>query len=161
MDQTAEMLERIADLEARLAIIQLEGAYAHLWDSVDAPGWAALFTENGVFETTRVGPFHAVRVEGREELARLCRDFNATWAGLHQLGVPDIRVSGDTAEGAIHFRFRQFPRTGDPSVRETIGLYQVHYTHVGGVWKMAHRLERAVGRDSHDDYAGFYESPCP
>jgi len=157
MDEATELRARIADLEAHLAIIQLEGAYAHLWDAVDSAGWASLFTENGVFETARVGPFHAFRAEGREELEQLCRDFNATWSGLHQLGVPDIRVSGDTAEGAIHFRFRQFPRSGDPSVRETIGLYQVHYLRVDGAWKMAHRLERAVGRESHDGYAGSYE----
>jgi hypothetical protein len=51
------------DLEARQDISDLFSRYCHRVDSGDGEGWAALFTDNGVFEVPG-----AIRLEGEAQL---------------------------------------------------------------------------------------------
>jgi uncharacterized protein (TIGR02246 family) len=75
---TAEAFEklekRVADLEATMAIIALEGRYARTWDTSDALGWADVFTPDGVFERVDVVGKPGHRKAGRPELAQFCRE---------------------------------------------------------------------------------------
>jgi uncharacterized protein (TIGR02246 family) len=51
------------DLQARQDIAELFGRYCHRVDDGDGEGWAALFTEDGVFEVPG-----AIRLEGNAQL---------------------------------------------------------------------------------------------
>ena len=68
--------DELATLEAHLALLNLEGEYARTWDTGDAAGWAALFTDDGVFEMVGVGDLPGLRVEGSEQLAGFCRQIH-------------------------------------------------------------------------------------
>ncbi len=43
----AALQARLLRLEDRMELFDLEGRYARTWDSGDAAGWAALFTDDG------------------------------------------------------------------------------------------------------------------
>jgi uncharacterized protein (TIGR02246 family) len=74
--------------EARDEILQLLYRYNHAIDSGDAEGWAALFTDDGVFEVA------GQVMSGREELV----GFASSVHGLrHVVANPVIDVVGDTA----------------------------------------------------------------
>src|SRR5207247_10145777 len=88
------------------AICNLEGHYAHTWDTGDADGWAALFTADGAFEMVGVGDPPSVRYEGTTELAQFCRTIHKSVKGLHLMHTPAIDVRGDEADGWVHFEFR-------------------------------------------------------
>jgi hypothetical protein len=152
------MDERLRLVEDRLEILQLEGAYGHTWDAGDGAGWAALYTEDGVFTIDPVGGRPPLRVEGRAALEAFCVEFNRTTTGLHFLHTPDLRLDGDTARSWIHVQFRAFQSfdEGAGELRETIGLYEVQYLRTPEGWRMAHRRERAVGRTLQPFYPGFY-----
>ena len=46
-----------------LSILNLEGEYARRWDTQDAEGWAALFSDRGVFRTIGVGKLASLHFE--------------------------------------------------------------------------------------------------
>jgi 3-phenylpropionate/cinnamic acid dioxygenase small subunit len=54
-EKLAALEARLEEAEARLAIMDLEAEYARAWDAGDAEGWAAVFTEDGVFDMAGVG----------------------------------------------------------------------------------------------------------
>src|ERR1700733_1594353 len=95
---------RLEYLEAMNAIIHIEGLYCRTWDSGDAAGWAALFTEDGVFIGEAVGDLPGSETTGRAELQRKCARFHETYRGLHEIGRPDIEIDGAHARSRLHFR---------------------------------------------------------
>jgi 3-phenylpropionate/cinnamic acid dioxygenase small subunit len=54
-EKLAALEARLEEAEARLAIMDLDAEYARAWDAGDAEGWAAVFTEDGVFDMAGVG----------------------------------------------------------------------------------------------------------
>jgi uncharacterized protein (TIGR02246 family) len=138
----------------RLEILQIEGEYARTWDTVDADGWAALFTPDGVFEMVAIGDRPASRFEGRAALAQFCRDINASYEGLHLIHNPSLRIEGDLAFGWIHFEFR-YLRTVDGTTThgDTMGVYEVEYVRTDDGWKIRERVETAVTRGTRDFHA--------
>ncbi|MBO0730862.1 MAG: nuclear transport factor 2 family protein, partial [Acidimicrobiaceae bacterium] len=51
----AQLEARLRAVEDRVAIENLEGRYARTWDTGDATGWAAVFTEDGEWEAKAAG----------------------------------------------------------------------------------------------------------
>ena len=67
-----------------------------------------------------------------------------------------IDVSGDAAEGWVHFEFRSHdPRDGYAELSSTMGLYHVHYVHTADGWRMHERIETAVSRNT----ASYFSIP--
>jgi uncharacterized protein (TIGR02246 family) len=135
------------DFAAAVAeICNLEAEYARAWDAADAAGWAAVFTEDGVFEVGSVGGRPGERFQGRPALQAVCARHNEKYEGLHLMHVPHVVVHGDDATGRLHFEWSASTRPGiTPSVRRrTIGYYEVTYRFEAAQWLMAHRLEKQV-----------------
>jgi uncharacterized protein (TIGR02246 family) len=132
--------------DAAAEISSLEGEYARAWDAADSEGWAAVYTEDGVFEVAAVGGRPVERFEGRAALRALCERYNAQYEGLHLMHVARLIVDGDDATGRLHFEFTANTRPGiTPSVRrQNNGYYEVTYRRVDGRWLMALRVETTV-----------------
>lgn len=128
----------------RLAILQLEARYARTWDTQDAHGWAACFTDDGAFEMGSAGAGPAFRAAGREALAEFCRRGSGRFEGIHLLSAPDLDFGPPgTARGWVHFQYLDRDRkTG--ARRQVAGVYAVTYRRTGEGWRMAVRREQAV-----------------
>jgi hypothetical protein len=141
----------------RLAILQLEADYARTWDSQDADGWAACFTDDGAFEMgSTPGGLPAMRFAGAAELTEFCRRGSGRYEGIHLLSAPSLTFDGggSRAWGWVHFSYHDRDRkTG--AVRHVVGVYAVTYARdERGSWRMARRREQAVMNE-----AGFHGFP--
>ncbi|MGY1814502.1 nuclear transport factor 2 family protein [Blastococcus sp. SYSU D00820] len=94
-DRIAALERRLAEVEDRLALLQLVAAYGPAVDSGSPEATARLWTEDGVYDT------FPVVLEGRDALRDMVR--GSRHQGLigsgaaHMLGIPHIQVDGDTA----------------------------------------------------------------
>jgi SnoaL-like domain len=136
----------------RLAILQLEAEYARTWDSQDADGWAACFTDDGAFEMGSVpGGLPAMRFAGRAQLTEFCRIGSGRYEGIHLLSAPSLTFAstpdddgGARVWGWVHFSYFDRDRKTD-AVRHVVGVYAVTYVRADdGAWRMALRREQAV-----------------
>jgi hypothetical protein len=154
----------VDEVAARLAILQLEAEYARTWDSQDADGWAACFTEDGAFEMgSTPGGLPAMRFAGRAELSEFCRVGSGRYEGIHLLSAPSLTFDsagdgGDTDAsrvwGWVHFSYHDRDRKTQ-AVRHVVGVYAVTYVRGDDhPWRMALRREQAVIND-----AGFHGFP--
>ncbi|MDL9979335.1 nuclear transport factor 2 family protein [Microbacterium candidum] len=144
-----DLEQRLQRAEDRLAILDIEGAYARTWDTVDAEGWAGLFAADGVFEMPATAVRPGARYEGRAELAQFCRDINRRFRGLHLIHLPEIVLDGDRATGRMHFRFESGRTSEDGfEISAVTGMYVVDYVRTATGWRIAHRVERAANRSS-------------
>jgi uncharacterized protein (TIGR02246 family) len=145
---TAEAFEklerRVADLEATMAIIALEGRYARTWDSSDALGWADLFTPDGVFERVDVEGKPGHRKAGRAELAQFCREAQAGFGRLHMMHSYDIAVTDGTAAARLSFECRRITLGDHPRHGLITGFYDVDYRRTQTGWRISSRRERQV-----------------
>jgi hypothetical protein len=139
--------ERVATLEAMLALMTLEAEYARSWDTADADGWADVFTPDGVFELVGTAGRPTRAYEGRGALKEFCETFNRLWTGLHLMHLPQITVEGDTARSRVHFEWTAVARTDpDHTVQRRVhGYYQVTYRNTADGWRMLRRVEHGVG----------------
>ena len=144
-----------------LAILQLEAEYARTWDSQDADGWAACFTDDGAFEMgSTPGGLPAMRFAGRAELTEFCRLGSGRYEGIHLLSAPSLtfdRTSDKDAArvwGWVHFSYHDRERKTQ-ALRHVVGVYAVTYVRGDdGEWRMALRREQAVMNE-----AGFHGFP--
>jgi hypothetical protein len=145
MDTSIEAIAaRLLAVEDRLAIIELEGAYARAFDSRDGAAWAALFVPDGIYQARGATPEKGNFVRGHDALADFCA--NAPFDGIHLMHVPQVRIDGDTAQSRIHLEFvGLFHAPGNPSVR-MVGYYDVRYARVDGVWRIVHRVTSTMTR---------------
>jgi len=138
----------------RLSILSLEGEYARRWDTQDAEGWAALFSDRGVFRTIGVGKLASLRFEGHAELSAFCRETNAQFEGIHLIHTPSVQVAGDEARSWSHFEFqssRVHGQTGE--LNRGTGVYSTIYRRSAAGWRILRRAEQVVtinGRQFYD-----------
>jgi ketosteroid isomerase-like protein len=147
------MAARLAAVEDRLAIIELEASYARRFDARDGDAWAALFTEDGVYQargaTLEGGGLH---VRGRDALMAFCS--NAPFDGIHLLHLPQVTFDGDTARSRMHLEFvGRFHSSGSPTVR-VVGYYDVSYVRCADGWSIARRVTTTFSR--HDTSTSRY-----
>jgi hypothetical protein len=162
---TTELENRLRAAEDRLAIMELEGAYARAFDSRDGDGWAALFTEDGIYQG-RVMPGTASGqvpyVEGRAALAKFCSE--APFDGIHLLHMPQITLDGDRATSRVHLQFLASFPVGDRLgyLSGMVGYYDVFYGRVDGRWLIRHRVTTTFSRTRNDAFGyepvGAFES---
>lgn len=141
-----QLESRLSELEARLAIIDLEARYAKTWDAGDAEGWASLYTENGAFDMAAVGQQTRRIIAGTSALADFCREVDSFYKGLHYMHLPVMEISGDYATARIHFQWTGLynPNSRYFGQRMAEGYYDVVYRKTGGQWLIEKRLEKAI-----------------
>lgn len=137
-DQSTE--QRMRATEDRLALLDLEGAYGHAYDSKQGEVWAALFTEDGIYQGRRLtGMPEQNFVQGRDALARFCA--SQPLSGIHTMHAPHLTLDGDRATGRIHFQFQAagVDEHGRTQSRAVTGYYDVAYVRTPDGWRIRRR----------------------
>lgn len=118
-------------LQDRLDILELAARYNKAVDGGDVEGWLALWTDDGVFETS-FGTF-----KGKEALRNFMKFYMATSKGNRHVSVnPVMEGDGDSATLACDLLLVRTP--GMPSLFAT-GTYTDALRKVGGAWKFQRR----------------------
>ncbi|MSQ25413.1 MAG: nuclear transport factor 2 family protein [Dehalococcoidia bacterium] len=150
----ASLEKRLAEVEARLAIIDLEATYARVWDTGDADGWADVFTSDGIFEIVELPDRPGRAVKGRAALAAFCREVNAATTGMHMMHLPRLTVRGNKASGGLYFDFWRVARASSEQTVQgrSSGHYDVTYAKTAKGWRMQKRVERPIVRTNDAFY---------
>lgn len=153
-EKLAALEVRLAEVEARLAIMDLEAEYARSWDAGDGDGWAALFTSDGVFDLAPVGAQARQIITGSAKLSAFCRDIDAIYKGLHFMHLPRIQLTGDRAYSRLHFQWIGLFRSDANynGQRSAAGYYDVTYHRVNGRWLIKHRLDKSVSAQTVENF---------
>ena len=127
------------DFSDWLAICELKARYCRCLDTKDWAGYAAVYAEDAVLDTTGSG---GARVEGREALVAYVRssisDETTTTHHVHQ---PEVAIDGDQATAIWAMQDRNVW----PNGRKLLGFghYHERYRRVGGEWRITEsRLTR-------------------
>lgn len=119
-------------LEDRFAIIDLCSVYNYTVDQADGEGWAATFTEDGVF----AGP--AGQAEGREALVPFCGQLAEAFpGGMHFTDNHLFEVDGDTCYHKCFLDFKV--PSPDGSVASILLGYEDVIIKVDGEWLFKRR----------------------
>jgi len=161
--QFAAIEARLAVVEARLEIMNLEAEYARSWDAADPEAWANVFASDGVFEASPVGSQPACLRRGPAELAAFCREVSALYRGLHYMHLPRLTIDGDVAYGRLHFEWIGLYNSRDNyrGRRDAAGYYDVSYRKEDGRWVITHRLEKQITGQIADGYDIYLADSFP
>ena len=119
-------------LEDRFAIIDLCSVYNYTVDQADGEGWAATFTEDGIFH----GP--AGQAEGREALVAFCGQLAEAFpGGMHFTDNHLFEVDGDTCQHKCFLDFKV--PSPDGSVASVLLGYEDVIVKVDGEWLFQRR----------------------
>jgi hypothetical protein len=116
-----------------LEICNLKARYCRCLDTKDWDGYAAVYTEDAVLDTSPAG---GLRVEGRDELVSYVRSsITEDTITTHHIHAPEIEIDGDKAKGIWAMQDRNIW----PSGRKLLGFghYHERYVRVDGAWKIA------------------------
>ena len=133
------------DVAAELEIRNLIGALAINADIGEVDEYAALFTEDAVWEmpANPAMGLEATVKKGRDEIAAGARERresglqgpgSGTW---HSITTQQISINGDEATGRLYYQFLGKP-DGSPAVL-TLGRYADRYVRTPAGWRLAHR----------------------
>lgn len=145
LQDDATLSARLRAVEDRQALLEIESAYGRAYDSGDGEAWAALFTDDGIYQSREVSglpPGNLVR--GHDNLVRFCRTHEGT--GIHTVHPPALAIDGDTARGRSHFQFdgSRTDEHGRIHYRHSTGYYDVAYTRSEDGWRIARRITTIV-----------------
>jgi uncharacterized protein (TIGR02246 family) len=121
-----------------LAVANLKARYCRFLDTKDWQGYASLFTQDVVIDTTGSG---GPRLEGREAAIASIRASLDTATTVHQVHSPEIEIDGDEARAVWAMQ----DRLTWPGGRrlDGAGHYHERYVRRDGGWKIAEsRLTR-------------------
>jgi uncharacterized protein (TIGR02246 family) len=116
-----------------LAISELKARYCRCLDTKDWAGYAAVYTEDAVLDTTGSG---GARVAGREALVAYVRSsISEDTITTHHVHQPEIVVDGDTASAIWAMQDRNVW----PNGRKLLGFghYHERYIRTDGAWLIA------------------------
>ena len=116
-----------------LEICNLKARYCRCLDTQDWDGFAAVFAEDFILDTSAAG---GLRVEGREAAVTYVRSsINQDTFTAHHIHAPEIEVDGDSATGIWAMQDRNIWPTG----RKLLGFghYHERYVRVAGAWRIA------------------------
>jgi uncharacterized protein (TIGR02246 family) len=121
-----------------LAIANLKARYCRFLDTKDWAGYAGLFTEDVVIDTTGSG---GPRMEGRTAALAAIRASLDTAMTVHQVHSPEIDIAGEVATGVWAMQDRLTWPGG--RILDGAGHYHERYARQDGDWKIAEtRLTR-------------------
>lgn len=130
----------MADFADWLAIANVKARYCRMLDTRDWGGFAALFTEGFVLDTTGSG---GPRIEGREAALAMVRATIGATQSAHQVHSPEIEIEGDAASAIWAMQDRLVWPDGRALSGQ--GHYHERYVREGGAWKIAEsRLTRLL-----------------
>lgn len=138
---TSEVYARLRRTEDRLELLDLEGEYSRTYDAKQGERWAALFTEDGVYQGRQLpGMPEQNLVQGRENLARFCE--KEPLSGMHMMHAPQITLHGDEAVGRVHFQFEAsaVDEHGRTHSRAVGGYYDTAYVRTAEGWRIRRRV---------------------
>ena len=153
--------QRLRAVEDRLAICQIEGAYSSAHDGAKGDDWAALFTEDGIYQGRQLEGMSELNfVQGRKALSEFCNSSPVNC--IHYLNVPDITIGGDDATARINFTFRAFgvDSFGRVNGTEAQGYYDVAYKRTSDGWRIRRRFTVYFERSQKTAY-GYEPSAAP
>jgi SnoaL-like domain len=116
-----------------LEICNLKARYCRCLDTKDWEGYAAVFTDNLILDTTAAG---GLLVEGREAAVSYVRSsISEDTFTTHHIHAPEIEVDGDAATGIWAMQDRNIW----PNGRKLLGFghYHERYVRVDGAWRIA------------------------
>ena len=121
-----------AAFEDWLAIVTLKARYCRLLDTKDWDGWADVFTEDYVLDTTGSGGY---RIEGRAAAIEAVRGSIGDAVTAHHVHNPEIEIDGDTASAIWAMQDRNVW----PDGRKLLGFghYTETYRRGDGEWRIA------------------------
>ena len=133
-------MPRSPDFADWLAICNLKAAYCRLLDTKDWDGWARLFTEDVVVDTTGSGG----SVEcGRDAFVTSVRGSIEAVKTAHQVHSPEIEMDGDTASAVWAMQDRLLWPNG--TTLTGYGHYHERYRREDGRWYIAEqKLTRLI-----------------
>jgi SnoaL-like domain len=142
----------IAELEACKEISEVKARYCRTLDTKDWAGYAEVFTENFILDTSAAGgppPIH-----GREAAIRMIRSSVETARTAHHVHSPEITLRGDTADVIWAMQDRvvwgddRRPKMGYAS-HTGFGHYHEHYVRQDGRWRIARQRLTRLHMDFH------------
>ena len=116
-----------------LAITELKARYCRCLDTKDWQGYAAVFAEDLVLDTTGAG---GQRVEGRDAAVAYVRSsISEDTITTHHVHSPEIAVNGEMATGIWAMQDRNIW----PNGRKLLGFghYHERYVRADGTWLIA------------------------
>ncbi len=121
-----------------LAIANLKARYCRHLDTKDWAGYASLFTEDVVIDTTGSG---GPRMEGLDAAVASIRASLDAATTVHQVHAPEIEIDGDEARAVWAMQDRLTWPNGRKI--DGAGHYHERYVREDGAWKIAEsRLTR-------------------
>ena len=136
--------EMLAD---RQAIGEQLARYAYAFDSHDAQGWAAIFTDDGVFEV-RLGATGQplFRAQGTEQLREFARSAPQMLHHFSNLVFEELSADSASTRAMVVGTWVP-PEDGNPAIY-THGTYEQRWAKAGGTWRLAHQLFLSAGYHS-------------
>jgi len=130
-------MDRLQDIEDRLAILALQVDYARAADSFDGDLYASVFTEDGVLDASQCG-FPVAR--GRQQIAAVMNDaFRQQTHNIHlTTNQRVLTIDGDRAAGFAYFFQRSLLKNGGRT--EFAGRYDDDYRRTAAGWKISRRV---------------------
>ncbi len=119
--------------EDLLAIQQLYARYNHAIDFGDGDGWAACFTDNGVFTSGMSGT-----MTGTDALSAFATGFAARLKARHWTNNLVIDADGDGARGKCYLMLMKL-NEGAPASVLTTAIYNDALARDGDGWKFTNR----------------------
>ncbi|MEU0569218.1 nuclear transport factor 2 family protein [Nonomuraea sp. NPDC005983] len=133
-------------LEDRCAIQETIGRYAHTFDSGDAEGFVAVFTDDGIFEVVLVDqPDQRAVFQGSDELREFAQSRMATVGHVlhHVSGIVFDDTTADRPRTRATLIATRQHRDGPALV--THGTYVDDWRRTDAGWRIGHRLYLALG----------------
>ena len=127
-DDTQPMTHaNMRELLDRLDILQLKAKAARTFDNCNADAYADCFTNDGLYESPKIG----LRAEGREELRRMCLERKGQ--DVHVVTNIEIELEGD--EAFVRSTLLLARREGE--VISTTGRYEAHCVRTPDGWRFS------------------------
>lgn len=127
------------EMSDRLEIQDLLAAYC---EAIDSRDWGALddvFTDDAIIDYTAAGGAKGNLIETKAYLKRALEQFTGM---QHMLGLPVIKIDGDTATSrTIAFNPMVVDREGQPHTFFLGMWYRDELTRTGAGWRITHRRE--------------------
>ena len=138
-----------------IAICETKARYCRTLDSKDWDGYANVFTDDLILDTTPAG---GTEIHGRDAAIRAIRNSIEHAHTAHQVHSPEIRIDGDTADviWAMQDRVVWSPERAKKmgnAGHTGYGQYHEHYLRCpDGKWRIAHQRLTRFHVDTHPLY---------
>jgi ketosteroid isomerase-like protein len=128
-----------------LEICNLKARYCRCLDTKDWAGYAAVFTEDLILDTS---PSGGQRIVGRDAALAFVRSSIDTTITAHHIHAPEIDIDGDTATGIWAMQDRNIW----PNGRKLLGFghYHERYRRENGQWLIAESKLTRINMEMSD-----------